>query len=205
MGILNAKLNQFIIWFPKDFFYPEIRERWTPVVKRLKLPYQTLEDFINATIQNISFPGVVLPPVTQPQTMFKIMYRGGKELEPILNKNLTITFKLSEGFITYWMLFDQIELYQLYRETNPFWPSLYVSYMDHHGFELMAFEFKKIVPLGMSPFNVSYSTVLTNFNTFSLDLGYNRYRIIRRINETVYTAGIPNISGGQIEVIKDDE
>ena len=37
MSILNAKLNQYAIWFPQDFFYPEVRERWTPVVKRLKL------------------------------------------------------------------------------------------------------------------------------------------------------------------------
>ena len=100
MSILNAKLTQFAIWFPRDFLYPEIRERWTPIVKRLKLPYLTLEDYINATVQSITFPEVILTPATQNQTMFNIRYRGGKELEPLLDKNLNITFKLSEGFIT---------------------------------------------------------------------------------------------------------
>jgi hypothetical protein len=192
MSILNSKLSQFVIWFPKDFFYPEIRERWTPVVKRLKLPYQSLEDFFNATVQSVTFPEVTLNTVTQPQTMFQIKYKGGKELEPMLDKNLTITFKLSEGFITYWMLFDQIELFQTYAEKEPFWPSMYVSFLDHHGFELMAFQFKQIVPNSLSQFNVSYSTPVSQFSTFTLNMTYNRYDIIRRLNNEVYTAGISN-------------
>ena len=197
MSILNAKLNILVTWFPKDFLYPKVRERWTPVVKRLKLQYQSLEDFFNATVQSVTFPEVVLNPVTQPQTMFQARYRGGKELEPILNKNLTVTFKLTEGFITHWMLFDQIELFQLYSQTTPFWPSMYVSFLDHHGFELMAFEFKQIVPANLSQFNVNYATVVSDFNTFSLNMTYNRYRIIRRLNNRVYTAGTPQGSGDQ--------
>ena len=190
MSILNAKLNQFAVWLPKDFFYPEIRERWTPVVKRLKLPYLSLEDYVNATVQTVTFPEITLTPVEQQQTMFKIRYRGGKELEPILDKNLTISFKLAEGFISYWMLFDQIELFQQYSDTQPFWPSMFVSFLDHHGFELMAFEFQKIIPLGLSQFNVSYATVAADFTTFTLSLAYNRYKITRRLTNEVYTAGV---------------
>ena len=189
MSILNAKLNMFAIWLPKDFFYPEIRERWTPVVKRLKLQYQSLEDYVNATVQSITFPEITLQPLEQTQTQFQIKYRGGKELEPILDKNLTITFKLTEGFITYWMLFDQIELFQLYSDRTPFWPSMYVSFLDHHGFELMSFEFKKIIPLGLSQLNVSYASVASDFNTFTLSLAYNRYKISRRLTNEIYTAG----------------
>lgn len=191
MSILNAKLNQYAIWFPKNFLYPQVIERWTPVVKRLKLQYETLEDYINATVQSVTFPEILLPPVEQQQSQFRIKYRGGKELEPILDKNLTVTFKLTEGFITYWMLFDQIDLFQMYAETEPFWPSMFVSFLDHHGFELMAFEFQKIIPLGLSQFNVSYATVAAEFNTFTLSLAYNRYKITRRVSNEVYTPGTP--------------
>jgi hypothetical protein len=179
----------YVVRFPRNFFYPEIEQRWTPIVKRLKLQYQTLEDFVNATVQSVTFPEMILTPVPQPQTMFNIKYRGGKELEPILDKNLTVTFKLMEGFITYWMFFEQIELYQKYAGSNPFWPSMYVSFLDHHGFELLVFEFEKIVPLGMSQFNVNYSTVTADFNTFTLNMTYNRFKITRRLSEDVYTVG----------------
>ena len=200
MSLLNSKLSQFVIWLPQDFFYPEIRERWTPIIKRLKLQYQTIEDFVNATVQSVSFPEVSLSPSTQQQSQFQIQYRGGKELEPILDKNLTITFKLTEGFITYWMIFDQIELFQTYAPTKPFWPSMYVSFLDHHGFELMAFKFNQLIPLGLSQFNVSYATVTSDFNTFTLNMRYNRYNIIRRLDNKTYTPGIPGF-GGQIETL----
>jgi hypothetical protein len=189
MSLLNARLNAFSIWFPKDFFYPEIRERWTPVVKRLKLQYQSLEDYFNATVQAVTFPEVILNPSVQPQTMYKIRYRQGRELEPILDKNITVTFKLVEGFITYWMLFDQIELFQKYQDTSPFWPSMYVSFLDHHGFELVNFEFQKIVPNSLSTFNVSYATVGAEFNTFTLNLLYNRYKISRRLTTEIDNTG----------------
>lgn len=192
MSLLNAKMNQYAIWFPKDFFYPEVRERWTPVVKRLKLQYQSLEDFFNASVQSVTFPEVRLDPVIQGQSQFKIRYRGGKELEPILDKMLTVTFKLSEGFITYWMLFEQIEYFQLYKETAPFWPSMYISFLDHHGFELLNFEFQKIIPIAMSQFNISYATVAADFNVFTFNMAYNRYKITRRLTNEISTTGVPS-------------
>ena len=137
----------------------------------------------------MEFPEVILNNVEQPQTMYKIKYRGGKELEPTLEKNITVVFKLSEGFITYWMLFEQIELFQTYGATTPFWPSMYVSFLDHHGFELMTFEFQKIVPKTLSKLNLNYATVAADFNTFSLNFNYNRYKISRRLTKNVYTIG----------------
>jgi hypothetical protein len=192
MSILNAKLNQYFIWFPQDFFYPEIRERWTPIVKKLKLPYQSLEDYVNATVQSITFPEVQLTPVSQGQSQFDIKYRGGKELEPILDKSLNITFKLSEGFFTYWMFFEQIELFQRYSLDKPiFWPSMYVSFLDNNGFEILAFEFKKIIPIGLSQLNVSHATVAAEFNTFNLNLIYNRYNIKRKLDPGAYQTNEP--------------
>jgi len=199
MSILNSKANMYVIWFPRDFFYPEVRERWTPVVKRLKLPYDSLEDFINATVQSVTFPEFSFSNVSQPQTMFNITYRGGKELEPSVEKTISVSFKLTEGFISYWMFFDQIELYRKYSATVPFWPSMYISFLDHHGFELMAFEFKQIVPTSLSQLTVGYSTVVSDFSTFSLGLKYNRYKIIRRLDKNNYTVGISNLTGGIFE------
>jgi len=184
--LLNALNSQFVVRFPKGFFYTDIVKKWDPVVQRLKLPYQSLEDFINSTIQSVTFPAVELPNVTQPQGMFQIQYRPGKELEPLLEKNLTVTFKLTEGFISYWVLFEQIEQFIQYGDSVPFWPPMYISFLDHHGFELMAFSFEKIIPVDLSQFEVAYSQTAAEFNTFTMTLRYNRYEIKRRIEELNY-------------------
>jgi len=181
--LLNSINSQFVVLFPQNFFYPEIKKKWNPVVKRLKLPYETIEDYINASVQTISFPSVELPNVDQGQGQFMITYRGGKELEPILDKNLTITFKLSEGFISYWILFEQIEMFREYAPTVPFWPPMYVSFLDHQGFELIAFTFEKIVPTNLSQLDISYAKTVAEFTTFSLGIKYNRYKIKRRIEQ----------------------
>jgi hypothetical protein len=181
--ILNAKQNMFTIWFPPNFFYPEVVKKWDPVVKRLKLPYETTEDFFNASIQSITLPAINLSPVMQQQSQFPIVYKGGKELEPLFEKKLDITFKLSEGFVTYWILFDQIEQYMTYQEGNVFWPSMYVSFLDLHGLELVAFEFIQLVPVSTSELEVSYASTAAEFNTFSLGLKYNRFNIQRRTSE----------------------
>ena len=184
--ILNSLNNQFIIRFPNNFFYPEVEKKWTPVVRRLKLPYETLEDFVNACIQSVSFPSIELDLPDQQQSQFNIKYRPGKELEPLLDRNLTVTFKLSEGFISYWILFEQIEMFLNYRETQPFWPPMYLSFLDHHGFELMEFSFNKIVPRSLSQFEISYSTTAAEFRTFTMNLIYNRFNIKRKIDDSVY-------------------
>jgi len=184
--ILNALNNQFVVYFPPNFFYPEVRDKWGPVVKRLKLPYVSLEDFINASIQSVDFPSIDLEQAQQQQGQFKIQQRGGKELEPSFSKNLTVTFKLSEGFLSYWIFFEQIELYLKYGETQPFWPPMYISFLDHHGFELLAFTFEKIVPTALSQFQISYATTAADFNTFTLNMVYNRFNIKRRVTADTY-------------------
>jgi hypothetical protein len=183
--ILNSLNNQFVIQFSKNMFYSEVRKKWEPVVRRLKLPYESIEDFINASVQSINFPSVELPIVEQQQQQYKIAYRGGKELEAVLDKNLTLTFKLSEGFISYWILFEQLEMFVAYGDSIPFWPPMYVSFLDHHGFELVAFTFHKIVPTNLSQFEITYAQTAAEFNTFTMNLRYNRYTIKRRIEEDI--------------------
>ena len=184
--ILNSKQSMFTIWFPPNFFYPSIVRKWAPVIKRLKLPYESIEDFFNASIQSITMPGIDLKTVSQQQSQFEIAYKGGKELEPIYPKTLDVVFKFSEGFITYWIIFEQIEEYMKYQEDNVFWPSMYVSFLDMHGFELVVFEFNKIVPTTLSSFDVSYAKTAADFNTFTLGLRYNRFNIKRRIDDDNY-------------------
>jgi hypothetical protein len=188
MSILNAKNNMFTIWFPPNFFYPSIVKKWEPVIKRLKLPYQSIEDFFNASIQSVTMPSLDLNNPTQQQSQFEIGYKPGKEMEPILEKNIDVVFKLTEGFISYWIIFEQIEEFLRYdnAENDVFWPSMYVSFLDMHGFELVAFEFNQVIPRNLSSFEVSYATTAADFNTFTLGLRYNRFNIKRRIDEDTY-------------------
>lgn len=184
--ILNNKQNAFTIYFPPNFFYPSVVSKWNPVISRLKLPYESVEDFFNSTIQSVSLPQISLNTVTQQQSQFNIHYRTGKELEPEMDKSVSVTFKLTEGFISYWILFDQIEEYLVYKESNPFWPPLFISFLDLNGIELVSFEFIQLIPESVSQVDLSYSSTAAEFNTFSLNMVYNRFNVKRKIETSTY-------------------
>ncbi|MEG1142796.1 MAG: hypothetical protein RSE41_10220 [Clostridia bacterium] len=175
--ILNARSNQFQIHFPKTFFYPHVIEKWNPIIKSLKLPYDNIVDFMNSCIQSVSFPSISLPTMTQQESQYEINWRGGKELEALKDKNLNITFKLTESYISYWIIYDQIEYFLQYGDKMPWWPPMYLSFIDNAGFEMIRFQIKKIIPTALSELNLTYSQALTNFQTFNLSIKYNRFDV----------------------------
>lgn len=186
--ILNARNNQFQISFPDNFFYPEVIERWEPVVKKLKLPYDSLVDFMNSNIQSVTFPSLELPIVTQQESQYNVSWRGGKELEAVKSKNIDIIFKLGESYIPYWIIFDQIQYYLEYSDRIPYWPNMNLTFLDNNGFEVVTFLMKLIVPTSLSELNLSHSSIMTDFKTATLSLTYNRFDVKNLISTGRYTS-----------------
>ena len=56
--LLNNLDQAFVISIDYNWFYPEVIDKWLPILQRMYLPYVRLEDFFNAQIQSINFPGV---------------------------------------------------------------------------------------------------------------------------------------------------
>lgn len=189
--ILNARNNQFQLNFPDNFFYPEVIERWEPVVKKLKLPYHSLVDFMNSNIQSVTFPSIELPTVSQQESQYNINWRGGKEFEAVKTKNIDITFKLGESYIPYWVIFDQISYYLEYSDRIPYWPNMNLTFLDNNGFEVVTFAMKLVVPTNLSELNLSHSSIMTDFKTATLSLTYNRFEVKNLISTGRYTSS-PN-------------
>ena len=184
--MLNARNNMFVIDIPADFFYLPVIERWQPYVQKLKLPFQTVEDFINSNILSLNIPDITLPTVTQQQGQYKASYYGGKELEPIIDKNLTITFKLTESYLTYWILFDQINFFLKYaNEQECFFNPIFLTFLDNNGLAIVKFKFKMLTPTSLGSLDLSYAKTITDFSTFNLGLTYNRFEIIDTITNKV--------------------
>jgi len=56
--ILNSRNNNFIITIPRNFVYPSIVKKYETYLKRLPLPYDNLSDYLNASIQAMTFPSL---------------------------------------------------------------------------------------------------------------------------------------------------
>ena len=181
--VLNATPWMFTCYLPTNFFYKEVVDKWTPIIEKMKLPYTSVVDFMNAQIQTISFPGLNISTVMQQRGQYEITYPGGKELEQEISKDLNITFKLTESYLSYWIMWDQLDFYLHYSnsftEHKPCWlEPITLSFLADNGYEMIKFVFKEITPTNLGEVSLSFAQTIAQYNTFTLSLKYNRFDVM---------------------------
>lgn len=182
MSVLNNKPQMFTIQFPSNFWYPEVVEMWTPLIERMRLPYQDLNDFMNAQIQSVVFPSMSLELATQQRGQYEVNYPSGKELEVHMDKTLKITFKLTESYLSYWIVFSQMDRYlhyvNNYKNLKGCWMEpIELGFLTDSGFNLLNFTFREITPTDTSSLTLSYAATVASYNTFDWTLKYNLFDI----------------------------
>lgn len=182
MSVLNNKPQMFTVQFPSNFWYKEVIDRWTPIVQRLRLPYHDLNDFMNAQIQSVVFPAVNIDSTSQQRGQYEVAYPSGKELEVDIEKNIKITFKLTESYISYWIIWDQISTHLHYvndhKDKKDCWMEpVELGFLTDSGFQLMNFIFREITPAGLTSLTLSYAATVATYNTFEWTLKYNWFEI----------------------------
>ena len=180
--LLNPLSQNFVIWFPANFFYSEVVKLWTPVFKRMFLPYLTIEDMFNSQITNLSFPSVNSNTVTQQNQNYQITKRSGRQLDQDMNKELTLTIKLSESYMTYFIARQQMDLYLKYGANQKalYFPPINVTILDEGGFENITYTYYQLTPTNLSDFDLSYAAKPGSFNTFTWGFKYNYFDIYYR-------------------------
>ena len=180
--LLNPLSQNFVIWLPANFFYSEVVKLWTPVFKRMFLPYLTIEDMFNSQITNLSFPSVNSNTVTQQNQNYQITKRSGRQLDQDMNKELTLTIKLSESYMTYFIARQQMDLYLKYGANQKalYFPPINVTILDEGGFENITYTYFQLTPTNLSDFDLSYAAKPGSFNTFTWGFKYNYFDIYYR-------------------------
>jgi hypothetical protein len=112
-----------------------------------------------------------------------VAYPSGRELEPLIDKNLRITFKLTESYLSYWIIWDQLDIYLHYGDRvnprEPIWMDpIRLGFLNDAGFMLTEFIFSEITPVSLSELNLSYAASVASYNTFSWSLKYNVFDIV---------------------------
>lgn len=173
----------FSVYFPTNFFYSNVVEKWETIVKRMKLPYESVCDFMNNQIQSVTFPALNLDNATQQRWNYEVAYAQGKELEPVITKTLTMTFKLTESYASYFIMWDQLDTYLHYHsrkelpEVNPWLEPITLSFLTDSGHKLTSFIFREITPKSLSDLNLSYAAQIASYNNFNFTMMYNRFDI----------------------------
>lgn len=178
--ILDAKNNNFRFEFPKEFFFDSVVEKYTPYIKKMPLIYDNVKDYINSTIQSVTFPSMQGPTVEQTLAEDPVIWRGHGNMERWMSRDLSVQLKLSEGYLNYWIMFEQLRAFYDYSQPDYLMGDFTLQFMDNNGYEVMAFSFGKIVYTGISELELSFSSNMPAFTTFTCTFKYNYPRILER-------------------------
>jgi len=180
--ILNAKDNNFRVEFPRGYFYKEVCDKYEPIIKRMPIPYDNLRDYMNSSIQSITFPSIEGPLVDQLILDDPVTWKGRGNVERWMSRDFTITFKLYEAYLNYWIMFEQLRYFYDYHTKDIALPGITLQFLDNDGYEIIAFLFKQTVFYGISSIELSYGSNVPNFKTFTCSFKYNYPEILHRLD-----------------------
>lgn len=134
---LKGRQDNWRLLFDKDFIPDEITEKYTKVLNMRKSFITQPVDFINETIQKVQVLGFSNATFAQQQTTHNtptrdnnrisennfqgsyddVQYRAVTSPVSIIDKTLNIQFRMSQGYLNYFILFESF-FYKYCRDTN---------------------------------------------------------------------------------------
>lgn len=189
--VLSNLPQSFRVYFRKGYIYPEVRDRWQPLVRKMDLPYLTVEDYLNSLIKSISMPNITAGSVTQQKEMYTITKRDAANIEESVNKSFSMSFKLSESYLSYLIMLHQLKVYRnKIQKKGLYMPPVYIDHFDDNQIVCYRQSYVQVTPLGISDLTMNYSAQLAQYSEFSVNFAYNYLDQFLRV-------------GSELELIRD--
>ena len=177
MSDLSRK-DLFYIGFPKEFISPEIDAFYKPYVKRMPSYVDSPIELVKGTVQAITIPtfgyDVVEAFYKDKYTPSAITRQNRSSINPqdLSGKSLTITFKMINGYVNYWIMLDAFHEKYDFSNPNAYMFDLPIHILDNDGTIMFSRVFKDCIFSAISEFQISYSENIAGFDTFDVTFNY---------------------------------
>jgi hypothetical protein len=169
----NSRGNNFKLVLPKGFFSEEIEAKWSPYVKRLPTPFETVDSYLQHAIQSVSFPSIAMEPVSQTRYGGKRQeYKNSTPLEDLFTRDVRITFKAYDGWINYFIILNNVINYLDFKSNKLYFDAMYLQLLDYEGHIVSVVEMKNLVFTSLSEVTCSYSDISPDMKTFDLSFKF---------------------------------
>ena len=196
--ILNSRQNSFVVNLPQDFFSSAIDAKYEKYYRNLLLPYRSISDFMSSTIQGVTFPGLASTLPTQVRTLGKVQeVQSSKPIADMFTRELKLTFKLTDAYLNYFILMDNVLNYlepanvnpnntqnslgqalsnsQAVNGNHPYFSPIRLTLLNNEGYGVSSIIFNRPMITNLSNLTLSYSSVTPAFQSFTLDFKYYNF------------------------------
>jgi hypothetical protein len=172
--ILNARSNSFYFVFPRGFFPPGIETKYFQYIKNQSIPYDTLTQYMNSTIQSVTFPSLQVDNVTQTRPLGKkITYQSATPIQNLFSQGFSVTFRMASGFINYFVMLETMLEHLNFKNPDLFVENLPLQVLDNSGNVVATVQFKGVTIASLSELNLNYTQNAPTATAFTAGFNYN--------------------------------
>ena len=149
-------------------------ERYMPLLTANRKVYSSVIDYLNSTVQSISFPGIKFPIVSNPQVLKrkKINWKSVGNIYDMFDDTVTVTFANVDGNVNYLMMLDCLMNHYL-NVDQPYDKPMIITIIDRNRKALYHVQFRDVIWTGMSENTFAFNDQTLQNKTFTTTFTYN--------------------------------
>jgi len=174
---LNPRADLFNFMFTKDFIPTTIASKYENYLNSVVgSPITKAIDYVNYSIQGINLPGLSYDIVEQMSPYgWTRKHRSSTHPQELMSKELTVTMKMLDGFVNYWLMFDVLSYYyEVSKPSEGYIPDQRIEILDSCGNVVRTILLKRMLYNNISELNLNFSSNNPEFLTFDLSFVYNQ-------------------------------
>lgn len=174
MSNLITLNNQFHWNLPFDFVPETHEERYMKLLGAKRKIHNSVVDYLNSTIQSITFPSITFPVVSNPQNLMRkqIKWKTVGNVYDMFEDSATVTFLNVDSNINYIILIDLLTTHYCNVEQaydNP----LIITVLDENKNALFHIQYRDVIWTGLSDNTFAFNDMSIQNKTFTMTFTFN--------------------------------
>lgn len=171
---LTSLSNQFHFNLPLDFIPNNYEERYMKLLGDKRKLYSTVLDYLNSTIQSVSYPAINFPLVSNPQNLHrkKINWKTVGNIYDLFEDTITVTLLNVDSNLNYIIMQDILMNHYL-NVNKPYDASLIITVIDQNRNALYHFQFRDVIWTGISGNDFGFNDNTVQTKNFTMTFAYN--------------------------------
>lgn len=169
---LTTLSNQFVFTLPTDFLPAGVEAKYAPFLKKNRVVYANVLDYLSSTIKEVVFPASTYQFSSQVKKRKKIQHKAVENIYDTFTNELEVVFRSIDSNLNYFIILDALldAKLDVDRQNDS---DMFLFIVDRHKDVIMKVTFRSAMFKSLSDCKFSYAEQAGDDKTFTLGFAYN--------------------------------